>query len=303
MPGESGPNGWLVVDKPPGISSQGAVAIVRRCLGGKAGHAGTLDPLATGVLPVALGEATKTVRYAMTAGKCYRFRVCWGIARSTDDAEGHIVAECPVRPSAAAVEAVLPGFTGSIRQRPPAHSAIKVAGRRAYALARAGMPSQLPARPVLVKSLRLAAMPDPDYAEFVAEVGKGTYIRALARDLAAALGTLGHVTALRRFAVGRFTEAQAIPLGRLMAAEDADPGDRLLPIGAALGDLPAVELEAGEATRLRCGQRVAPGGGAARECLGRLDEGAEIGAWQDGALIAIARIEQGGLQPLRVINL
>jgi tRNA pseudouridine55 synthase len=303
MPGERGPHGWLVVDKPQGISSQRVVAVVRRRLGGKAGHAGTLDPLATGVLPVALGEATKTVRYAMTAGKCYRFRLRWGVARTTDDVEGEIVAECPARPSAAAVEEILPRFIGAIGQRPPAFSAIKIDGRRAYALARGGKPPSMAARPVEVKRLRLAAMPDPDHADFVAEVGKGTYVRALARDLAVALGTLGHVVALRRIRVGQFGEAQAIPLERLADRQDRAPEDFVLPIGAALGDLPAVELAAGEAARLRCGQRVEWVGGGARGRFGRLDEGAEVGAWEGGALVAIARVERGGLQPVRVMNL
>jgi tRNA pseudouridine55 synthase len=303
MAAERGAHGWLVIDKPQGMSSQRAVAIVRRRIGARAGHAGTLDPLATGVLPVALGEATKTVRYAQSAGKCYRFRVRWGLARTTDDGEGEIVAESAVRPSPAAVEAILPRFTGSIRQRPPAHSAIKVGGRRAYALARGGAPPRLPARPVEVSALRLVAVPDPDHADFAAEVGKGTYVRALARDLAAALGTFGYVAALRRVAVGCFTEAQAVRLERLCEEQHGDPREHLLPIGTALGDLPAVELAAAEAARLRCGQRVLAAGGAARERLGRLEEGTEIGVWQGHALIAIARIDAGSLRPVRVINL
>jgi tRNA pseudouridine55 synthase len=298
------PHGWLVVDKPPGVTSHRAVEIVRRHTGAKAGHAGTLDPLATGVLPVALGEATKTVGYAMSARKCYRFRIRWGVARATDDGEGAIVGECAERPSAAEVEAILPCFTGRIWQSPPAYSAVKIGGRRAYRLARAAEPPDLPQRPVEIAALHLIAAPDPDHADFVAEVGKGTYIRALARDLAAALGTVGHIAALRRTAVGRFTEAHAIPLEALFESRDSNNCcDNLLPIETALGDVPALALTTTEGARLRCGQRVTPSGAEARERLGGLTQGAVVSAWQNDALIAVARIEDGSLQPLRVINL
>jgi tRNA pseudouridine55 synthase len=267
------------------------------------GHAGTLDPLATGVLPVALGEATKTVAYAVGGRKCYRFRIRWGVARATDDGEGEIVGESQVRPTRAAIEAVLPRFVGTIAQQPPAYSAIKIAGRRAYALARADQPPSLSARPVEIARLRLLSMPDPDHADCEAVVGKGTYIRALARDLAAALGTLGHVAALRRLSVGPFTEAQAISL------ETAD--DRrhivaacghLLPIETALDGIPALALTAAEADRLRCGQRVKPGDPGGRAQLDRAGTGAVVSVWHDRALIALARIEDGSVRPLRVIN-
>jgi tRNA pseudouridine55 synthase len=303
MPADRGPHGWLVIDKPLGMSSHRAVEIVRRQIGAKAGHAGTLDPLATGVLPVALGEATKTVSYAMRAPKCYRFSVRWGVARATDDGEGEIVGESAMRPSAAAIEAILPRFTGPIRQSPPAHSAIKIGGRRAYALARSDAPPQLPPRPVEVMALHLVATADPDHADFTAEVGKGTYIRALARDLAAALGTFGHVAALRRLWVGRFTEAHAISLESLAERRDGNGHDFLLPIETALDDLPALDLAAAEAACLRFGQRVMPAGVDARERLARLDRGTVVSAWHGRALIAIAKIENGGLQPVRVINL
>ena len=303
MPVDRGPHGWLVIDKPLGMTSHHAVQIVRRRSGAKAGHAGTLDPLATGILPVALGEATKTIRFVMNARKCYRFRIRWGIARATDDGEGEIVGESAARPSAAAVEAMLPRFTGPIRQSPPAHSAIRIDGRRAYALARAAQPAALPERQVEVVSLQLVAMPDPDHADFSAEVGKGTYVRALARDLAAALGTCGHVAMLRRVAVGRFTEADAFSLDALAdRREGGEAWDRLLPIATALDDLPALMLAEDEALRLRFGQCVMPTGAAARERLGRLDRGAVVSAWHDHSLIAVAKFETGGLQPLRVIN-
>jgi tRNA pseudouridine55 synthase len=304
MPAEQGPHGWLVIDKPLGLSSSRAVEIVRRRTGVKVGHAGTLDPLATGVLPVALGEATKTVRYAMSARKCYRFRIRWGIARATDDSEGEIVGQSASRPTAAAIEATLPRFTGRIQQSPPAFSAVKVAGRRAYALARAATPPNLPARTVEIAVLRLVAIPGPDYADFAAAVGKGTYIRALVRDLAVALGTLGHVAAMRRVSVGRFTEEQAISLESLGQSRDSDDCcGHLLPIEAVLDDIPALGLAAAEAARLRCGQRVTPTGSDAREQFGRLDPGTIVSAWQGRVLVAIARVETGGLQPIRVINI
>jgi tRNA pseudouridine55 synthase len=255
-------------------------------------------------LPVALGEATKTVGYAIGAKKCYRFRIRWGIARSTDDGEGEVVGECPARPSAGAVEAMLPRFTGIIGQSPPAHSAIKIGGRRAYALARAAKPAVLPERRVEIASLRLVTIPDPDHADFVAVVGSGTYIRALARDLTAELGTLGHVAALRRIAVGRFTEAQAISLTSLNERGDGDNSwNSLLPIETALHDLPALVLTEPEARRLRHGQCVMPAADAVRERLRLLDRGTIVSAWQGHSLIALARFDPGGLQPLRVINL
>jgi tRNA pseudouridine55 synthase len=304
MSGEGGLHGWLVVDKPAGVSSHRAVAIVRGRTGAKAGHAGTLDPLATGVLPVALGEATKTVRYAVGAKKIYRFRVRWGIARATDDGEGEIVEECAARPGVAAIEATLPRFIGAIDQTPPAYSAVKIGGRRAYVLARAARPPNLPQRLVEVAALRLVATPDRDHAEFVAEVGKGTYIRALARDLGRALGTVAHVAALRRLAVGRFGETHAVSLESLAEWRDGSTvRDHLLPVGTALDDVPALDLADAEALRLRLGQRVTPSAADVRARLDRLDPGTVVGAWQGHALIAVARIENGGLQPIRVINL
>ncbi len=173
-------HGWLVLDKPLGMTSSRAVAMVRRLLdAAKAGHGGTLDPLATGVLPIALGEATKTVSYAMAGRKRYRFTLRWGEARDTDDAEGQIIANSALRPVAEAIEAALPAFDGLIRQRPPDYSAVKVAGERAYDLARSGAALALDAREVEVACLRLLEISDPDHAVFEAEVGKGTYIRAL----------------------------------------------------------------------------------------------------------------------------
>ena len=303
MSAEHDLHGWLVIDKPSGLTSSWVVERIRRSTGAKAGHAGTLDPLATGVLPVALGEATKTVSYAMAGRKCYRFCVCWGIARATDDCEGEIVGENRARPGVTAIEAVLPRFIGMIAQTPPVFSAIKVSGRRAYALARADMPPQLSPRPVEIVSLRLTATPDRDHAEFEAVVGKGTYIRALARDLAAELGTLGHIVALRRLSVGPFTEAQAISLEFSTDSRHLMSACRgLLPIETALDGIPAVVLAAADADGLRCGRRVRPGDVAGRAQLGRLAAGAVVSAWHNQVLIALARIEDSALRPLRVIN-
>jgi tRNA pseudouridine55 synthase len=299
----SGLHGWLIIDKPEGITSARAVALIRRATGAKTGHAGTLDPLATGVLPLALGEATKTVRFASAGHKRYRFRIRWGVARETDDREGAITAESPIRPDVAAIEAALPRFTGVLQQRPPVYSAIKIAGRRAYALARAGRPPDLPARPIEIAELRLSGVPDPDHADFEAMVGEGTYIRSLARDLANALETVGHVVELRRLAVGRFTETQAISLDSALAlGHSLAASGHLLPIETVLDDIPALALTATEGARLRQGQRVTPQDERERERLTRIDDGVIVGARVDRLLIALARIEDGHLRPVRIIN-
>jgi tRNA pseudouridine55 synthase len=294
------PSGWLVIDKPRGLSSSRAVAVVQRSTGAKVGHAGTLDPLATGVLPVAVGEATKLTLYVMAGKKRYRFTVRWGIARDTDDREGAITGESAARPAPAAIEALLPRFTGTIAQRPPAYSAIHVGGRRAYALARADKLPNLPPRPVEIYELRLLDTPDRDHAVLEALVGKGAYIRALARDLAQALGTLGHVHKLRRLAVGRFTEEQAISLDFVAEHGHIAGGcGYLLPIETALDDIPALVLTATDAIRLCHGQCVTP---SERGSLDPLGEGAIVGVFHDRMLIAMARIENGGLRPVRIIN-
>jgi len=204
------------------------------------------------VLPIALGEATKTTAYAMAGRKRYRFRIRWGIARATDDREGEIVGECSLRPSRSAIEAILPRFTGTILQSPPPYSAIRVDGRRAYKLARAAVPPTLKARLVQIAALRLIAMPDRDHADCEALVGKGTYIRALSRDLGIALGTFGHVAELRRLSVGRFTVEQAISLDSVVERRHSlAASEYLLPIETALDDIPALALTAAEAARLR----------------------------------------------------
>jgi tRNA pseudouridine55 synthase len=302
MPGERPLSGWLVIDKPQGVTSAQAVGRVSRAFAAKAGHAGTLDPLATGVLPIALGEATKTIAYAMNGHKRYRFRVRWGVARAGDDGEGEIVGESTVLPQRGEIEAALPHFCGEILQTPPAYCALKIDGRRAHKLARAGRAPHLSPRRVEIYGLSLTATPSREYADFEATVGKGTYIRALARDLANHLGTLGHIAALRRLCVGPFSEADAIPLESLGDEPHIAGGGKLLPIETALAGVPAVTVAAGEVDRLRHGQRIAFGGLVGGEKVEQFDEDIVVGAWHNQALVALAKIEGGGLRPLRVIN-
>ena len=293
-------HGWVVLDKPVGMTSTQAVGAVRRLYDArKAGHAGTLDPLATGVLPIALGEATKTVPYAVDGTKHYRFTVRWGAGTDTDDAEGRITATSELRPTRAAIEALLPRFTGSILQTPPAFSAIKVDGNRAYDLARAGEVVELEARLVQIDSLDLRDMPDADTAIFEARCGKGTYVRALARDMGSELECLGHLIALRRTRVAPFEEAQAVRLSDLEAA--AEEGEDalhalLLPIEAALQDLAAISVGQNDAARLLRGQAVLIRGRDAPTTAG------PTYATCKGQLIAVGQIEKGELRPVRVFN-
>jgi tRNA pseudouridine55 synthase len=298
-------HGWIVLDKPLGMSSSQAVGAVRRITGAaKAGHGGTLDPLATGILPIALGEATKTVAWAMAGRKTYRFRLRWGEARSTDDGEGEVTATSPVRPQAADIVALLPRFTGTILQVPPAYSAMKLGGRRAYDMARAGETVELAPRPVDILELQLLGQPDADHADFEMVTGKGAYVRALGRDLARALGTVAHVATLRRLAVGRFTLDRAISLENLAALEhSAAAFEHLLPIETVLDDIPALALTEAEATRLRHGQLVIPLLAAERARIAQLGNGALVRATTGTTLVALAEIAEGGLRPVRVINL
>lgn len=259
-PAEPAPDGWLVLDKDGGVSSARALARAKRLLGaGKAGHAGTLDPLATGVLPLALGEATKTVRWAMDGEKAYRFRVRWGESRDTLDADGEVTAASPVRPGRAAVEAALPALTGALEQVPPRFSALRVGGRRAYDRARAGEAFAPAPRRVEVREFRLLGVPDPDHADFLVRCGKGTYVRSLARDLARALGAEGHVARLRRTRAGPFREEDAVTLAKLAELVDkGEAGARLLPLDIVLDDIPAVDVTGEEAERIRSGRPVRP---------------------------------------------
>jgi tRNA pseudouridine55 synthase len=268
----------------------------------KAGHGGTLDPLATGLLPIALGEATKTVAYAMDGRKVYRFTATWGQQRSTDDLEGDVTATSASRPSRDAIEALLPRFTGEIMQAPPAFSAIKVDGERAYDMARAGEAVELAERPITIEALRLVEVPDADHATFEVVCGKGTYIRSLARDMGQALGCLGHVSMLGRVTVGPFTEAHMISLEKLEEFSHKAPGGNaiegvLLPIETVLDGIPALAVDGEKAQRLRQGQPV-------------LLRGANAPIAADAVLVTcgerpvgIAHIEQGTLKPKRLFNL
>ncbi len=297
-------HGWLILDKPVGMTSTQAVGVIKRLFSAKrAGHAGTLDPLASGLLPVALGEATKTVPFVMDSRKAYRFTIRFGEERDTDDAEGAVTATSSARPSAEAVRALLPRFIGSIAQTPPRYSAIKVGGERAYDLARDGELVELSPRIVEIARLELIAMPDPDHAILEAECGKGTYVRALARDLGRLLGCYGHVSALRRMAVGPFSENDMISLEYLeslchrAAAGEASFADALMPVETALDDIPALAISRADAARLRRGQAVVLRGRDAPI----FDGAVYVTAFGD--LVALAELDRGEIVPKRVFNL
>jgi tRNA pseudouridine55 synthase len=286
-------HGWVVLDKPSGMNSTHAVSRLKRIFNAKkAGHAGTLDPLATGILPIAFGEATKTVPFVQDGEKAYRFTVRWGTETDTDDADGRIAAQSDLRPTAAEILALLPGFIGTILQLPPSYSAIKINGERAYDLARDGEAPVLTPRPVTIHALDLLSS-EPDEAVFEARCGKGTYVRAIARDLGRSLGCYGHVSALRRTRVGPFYETDAVLLPDL-----DDEGARtraLCRIEAGLMEVPRVVVDSGAAARLRRGQPVllrghdAPFDGSAYAACG-------------GVVVAIGAVEKGELIPGRVFN-
>jgi tRNA pseudouridine55 synthase len=294
-------HGWLVIDKPAGMTSTAVVAAVKRLLGAaKVGHGGTLDPLATGVLPVALGEATKTVAYVMDGEKEYEFTICWGERRSTDDAEGELLDANALRPEGLAIVAALPAFVGEIEQRPPDYSAVRVAGRRAYELARANEEVTLRPRRVRVHALELVGCPDSDHAMLRLRGGKGVYVRAVARDLAERLGVLGHVCALRRTRVGPFTLAQAISLAQLESVGHSPAGSaHLHSVATALDDIPALALTVVEAERLRRGQAVQVLRSADRMRLGRMADGAVVYARLGDAPVALARLDRSAARPIR----
>jgi tRNA pseudouridine55 synthase len=294
-------NGWLAIDKPLGLGSTQVVSRVKRILdAAKVGHGGTLDPLASGVLPIALGEATKTVQYVMDGEKTYRFQVRWGEATASCDREGEVTETSPVRPGREAIDAALPAFVGEIEQVPPAFSAVKIGGQRAYDLARAGETVEIRPRVVHIHSLRLLGMPDSDHADFEVRCGKGTYVRSLARDLALKLGTVGHVSVLRRTRCGPFGEENAISLESLeQLGQGPAPWSFLLPVETALDDIPALALTESEAQRLQSGGFV-PWRGTSAPPAG---DGAMCRAMRDGRLVALARIEGGEIRPVRVMNL
>ena len=288
-------NGWINLDKPVGVTSTQAVAQLKRLFNAKkVGHAGTLDPLASGVLPVAFGEATKTVPVVQDGAKAYQFVVRWGEETDTDDAEGKIVARSEARPSREQIEAALPGFVGLITQTPPTYSAIRIAGERAYDLARGGESFEIASREIVVHRLTLVEA-DRDEARFEAECGKGAYVRALARDLGRLLGCGGHVVFLRRTRVGPFSVERATPLEALDASPEARAA-ALAPIEAGLAELPRLALDRDGAAILRRGQKLLlrgaglpPEGPAYAACL--------------GAPIAFGSIESGYFVSTRVFNL
>ncbi len=290
-------SGWLVVDKPEGVTSTAVVNKVRWALQAqKAGHAGTLDPAATGVLAVALGEATKTVPYITDALKCYRFMVRLGQATTTDDAEGAVIAESDTRPTDEEIERALGGFRGEIMQVAPQFSAVKVEGERAYDIARAGEEMELAARPLWVERLEMVARPDADHVELEMVCGKGGYVRAIARDLGAGLGCHGHVTWLRRLWSGPFEASDGLSMEQIDAlAQTPELDAHLHPLEAGLADLPELPATPEGAARLRNGN---PGMVLASD----VDYGEEAWASLEGRAVAVGRYKAGELYPSRVFN-
>jgi tRNA pseudouridine55 synthase len=301
-------HGWVVLDKPMGMTSTQAVAAVRRIFDAqKAGHAGTLDPMATGILAIALGEATKTVPYAMDADKTYRFTATWGESRDSDDAEGKVTGTSDKRPTATEIEALLPRFTGTLTQVPPAYSAIKVDGERAYDLAREGEQVVLEPRQVEVFQARLLAA-ESDRCEFEIRCGKGTYVRSWVRDIALALGTLGHVSALRRTRLGGWDEKSAVGLDTLTPFMHSPAAfGYLRPLSTALDGIPALAVSGPDTVRIRSGNPIL----IRANIFARMKDGFGDGELsgqtvflkdEDGSPVALAEIAEGELRPFRVFN-
>ncbi len=306
-------HGWVNLDKPLKLGSTDAVSRVRRLFNAqKAGHAGTLDPLATGVLPIALGEATKTVPYLMEADKSYRFTLRWGETTASFDRESPVEAVSPVRPTPVGVEAALPAFVGEIDQVPPDFSAVRVDGKRAYDLAREGVALELAPRRVRIDAARLVDASDADHATIEIDCGKGAYIRAIVRDLAASLGALAHVVELRRTRVGPFSSADAITLEYLTDLVQEGSGSKaMLPVETALDDIPALAVTTEDAFRLKQGRsivlvprqvdllrpRLKP------RTLGGQDASRTVSALSDGRLVALCDLRAGRLEPLRVFQM
>ena len=301
-------HGWVILDKPPGMTSTQAVAAVRRIFDAqKAGHAGTLDPMATGILAIALGEATKTVPYAMDADKVYRFTASWGESRDTDDAQGAVTGTSDKRPSRDEIEAMLPRFTGALTQVPPAYSAIKVEGMRAYDLAREGEEVVLAARTVQLFESRLLGC-EKDSAEFEIRCGKGTYVRSWVRDMALALGTLGHVCALRRTRLGSWAEKDAVALDTLTPFMHSPAAfGYLRPLSTALDGIPALAVGGPDTVRIRSGNPIL----IRSQLFARMKDGFGDGELsgrtvflkdEDGTPVALAEIAEGELRPFRVFN-
>ena len=302
-------SGWVNLDKPRELGSTPAVAAVRRMFDAKkAGHAGTLDPLASGILPVALGEATKTVQFMQAAPKTYQVRLGWGAATQTDDAEGEIIETSDHRPRAQDIVAALPHFTGDIMQTPPAYSAIRKDGVRAYKLARAGESVELTPRPVRIDAITLIDSASPDACTLQVVCGKGVYIRSFARDLALYLGTVAHVTALRRTRVGPFNEKNAIGLEKLeslrhivpdLAALDA----HVLPLMTVLDDIPALAVSEQQASRIRQGQAISLVDlSGTRAAVADREITTQFVAVHDDLPVAICMCKDALVHPVRVFN-
>lgn len=304
-------HGWVIVDKPEGVTSTQVVGIVKRVFEAqKAGHAGTLDPMATGVLAIALGEATKTVPYAMDAEKTYRFTAEWGTGTDSDDAEGKVITTSDVRPAREAIEAAIPALTGEISQIPPIYSAIKVQGERAYDLAREGETVELQPRIIQIHEARLVEIPDPDHAIFEMHCGKGAYVRAWVRDLARALGTVGHVSQLRRTRIGGFSAENAIALETLKGFMHSPAAfEHLRPLSTALDGIPALAVTGQDAVRLKSGNpilvRPAQFARLVEEAGDEDDDLQGLTVYLSAATgepIALAELAEGELRPFRVFN-
>ncbi len=296
-------HGWVVFDKPLNMSSTQAVGKIRWLFDAeKAGHGGTLDPLATGLLPIALGEATKTVQWAMDGRKTYQFRIQWGAETETDDLEGAITSQSDLRPAQDSIESILKNFLGEITQVPPIYSALKIDGERAYDLARAGEKPEMTPRLVMIEELRLLDASNPEFADFETVCGKGTYIRALARDIGRALGCLGHLTLLRRTQVGSFAEKDMISLEKLEELRHRPDHDTALKgalrsIVTVLDGIPALAVMDQDAAKLRQGQSVLlRGANAPINCEAVLVN-------HDGRPLGICEISQGSLKTKRLFNL
>ena len=299
-------NGWVCLDKPFELGSTDAVSKVRRLFNAqKAGHAGTLDPLASGILPIALGEATKTVPFMMEAQKVYRFTIHWGISTASVDREGEIIARSDVRPSVEAVRAALPSFVGEIDQIPPQFSAIKVDGQRAYDLARDGVDFELASRKVTIHEAEVTDAPDADHVELTIRTGKGVYVRSLARDLAVMLGAEGHVSALRRERVGPFSTENAVTLDFLTDLVHRDAAfEGLLPVATALDDIPELAITDQDAFSLRQGRPIVLLPRQVETLKSRLRDGSRtVSAFQGQTLVALGQLRAGRLEPDRVFNL
>jgi tRNA pseudouridine55 synthase len=302
-------HGWLILDKPLGPSSSGCVGKLKWLTGAqKVGHGGTLDPLASGVLPIAFGEATKTSSYAMDGSKTYEFDVTWGTSTETCDAEGDVIASSDARPTEEQINAALPSFIGDIDQIPPKFSAIKIDGQRAYELARKGEEVDIKSRPVTIHDLRVVRIVDSNTASFEVDCGKGTYVRSLARDLALHLGCEGHISRLRRTAVGPFSIEKAVSLAAFEENEGENAASLLtqylLSVETVLDDIPALALTDQEARKLRHGQGIPVLPVAQRSPLrdGRISQGDVVQVTANGTLVALARIAGGEIRPVRVMN-